>query len=138
MAFGAGVGPGAGSAFGAGALLPDEVGPPGEQYAVELQPLGAELGDALAQVAAGAMALLAVAVPGAEAHHLGGLVVVGDAPLLQDLVAGRGDEAVARVGGFRVASVEVVLGGVEVAGQAQVVAGGLEARGQLAPARAVV
>ena len=29
---------------------------------------------------------------------------------------------------------EVVLGGVEVAGHAQVVAGGLEARGQLAPA----
>ena len=67
MALGAGVGPGAGSAFGAGAFLPHEVGPPGEQHAVELQTLGAELGDALAQVAAGAMALLAVAVPGAEA-----------------------------------------------------------------------
>jgi len=70
------------------------------------------------------MALLAVAVPGAEAHDLGGLVVVGDAPLLQDLVAGRGDEAVARVGGFGVAGAEVVLGGVEVAGHAQMVAGG--------------
>src|SRR5665647_3418960 len=67
MAFGARVGPGAGSAFGAGALLPHEVGPPGQQHAVELQPLGAELGDALAQVAARAMAPLAVAVPGAEA-----------------------------------------------------------------------
>src|SRR5665648_645261 len=68
---------------------------PRPAHAVELQALGAELGDAFAQVAAGAMALLAVAVPGAEAHDLGGLVVVGDAPLLQDLVAGRGDEAVA-------------------------------------------
>src|SRR5450756_1528157 len=44
---------------------------------------------------------------------------------LQDLVAGRGDEAVARVGGFGVADVEVVLGRIEVAGHAQVVTGGL-------------
>src|SRR5665648_282455 len=123
MALGAGVGPGAGSACGAGALLPHEVGPPRQQHAVELQPLGAELGDALAQVAAGAMALLAVAVPGPRR--------IGYTPLLQDLVPGRGDEAVARVGGFGVAGVEVVLGRVEVAGHGQVVAGGLEARGQL-------
>jgi len=59
---------------------------------------------------------------------------IGYTPLLQDLVAGRGDEAVARVGSFGVAGAEVVLGRVEVTGHAQVVAGGLEARGQLAPA----
>src|SRR5450756_1360808 len=127
MALGAGVGPGAGSACGAGALLPDQVGPPSEQHAVELQSLGAELGDALAQVAAGSVALLAVAVPGAEAHHLGGLVVVGDAPLREDLVAGRGGEAVARVAGLGIADAEVVLRLVEVAGHAEMVIDGHKA-----------
>jgi hypothetical protein len=81
------------------------------------------------------MALVAVAVPGAEVDALRGVPVVGDAPFLQALVAGRGDEAVARVGGFGVAAAEVVLGRVEVAGHAQAVAGGLEARGKFAPAR---
>ena len=44
--------------------------------------------------------------------------------LLQDLVAGRGDEAVGCVGRLGVARVEVVLGRVEFAGHAQMVVGG--------------
>jgi len=48
--------------------------------------------------------------------------VVGDAPRREDLVAGRGDEAVARVGSLGVADAEVVLGLDEVAGHAQVAA----------------
>jgi hypothetical protein len=46
--------PGAG--VGPGVAGPQQVGPPGEEHTVELQTLGAELGDALAQVPAGAMA----------------------------------------------------------------------------------
>ena len=88
--------------------------------------------DALTQVAAGAVAFLAVAEPGAEAHHFSGRVVVGGAPFREDLVAGRGDEAVARIGSLGVADAEVALGLVEVAGRAQVVAGGLEACCQFA------
>ena len=99
VVLGAGVGPGVAG--------PQQVGPPGEEHTVELEALGAELGDALAQVSAGAMAVVAVAVPGAEAHDLGGLVVVGDAPLGEDLVAGGGDETVAGGGSLRVALVEV-------------------------------
>ena len=53
------------------------------------------------------MAVITVAVPGAEAHDLGGLVVVGDAPLGEDLVAGGGDETVSGRRSLRVALVEV-------------------------------
>ena len=136
----------------------DEVVAPAEEHRAELEAPGAELGDALRERAAGALALRRRRPrrTRAELQALRGVPAVGDAPVrLQDLVARGGDEAVAGVGRLRVAVAEVVcgapsaprtsarlrwliIGDVEVACHAQVVAVLLEAGGELATVLRVV